>query len=740
MVYGQPSIGGQRRGGIIAPSIPPKTMPSDKDSSVTLCQIIAMSMCYRRLGFIFLIMPGACMFAPVFLNVFLGVLNATTQNLGLPCLVLVFFTTRVWCYHRDLYAPSLENKMEAQRQDQVILPVGIFLCFCLLLWFFEIPEETWALKELRWTPNVAWDVGIRPAIGLALINVAILFRFVGPGSFVRCSTVPLASNHYMNSMRNCHHFMVGFAVPIKPFMMNPQGIGNFVSNSSIPQKRNCGRRYQLPTVASGGANMLVTCLVGFLVAEYTLLPYYQGMAEARRLGPWIDFTSLMTMTLHLWISGAGHELNPKQFRSHMSGEQYQPTLLSRRAMVQIAKRVVCVMFATVSIGVACIGTTHKSQTLSMLGNKNTWPFLLRCMAISGMLGGYASTIEEAAKSSLFVVSCFQRFVREVITSGNKTGGEAVVTMQEEFVIDAALHCLLHGYMALVQQIGESTASKANGNLQLETTEAHRNREAITVMANVMLGRQDSEVSLEEDVLRISLLESLGGSSASEESSTGDNSISKEVGVYPMDARHVSAIEYWVMPSTPRGHTVAPTNLHKEQKSILLTRGLSALAGGLGQALSECSESNSTTWLLRPGLLCAAEYCVIALSRVFLVSFEYNKKTGSDFRRTQLSSLIPATLNSMYYLHAGLLKHAQYLEHLRGSVPPPSIGSRVLDVPEVNEQLSKHHPDLHFVLHAIEEAGKGILRQTDSAMPAVQQALDRDSAQWLKRIAVSSQNS
>lgn len=719
------SVGNHVQGNAHSNSIPPKVQQSFQQAAPSLCQVIAMVMCYRRLALVFLWMPTVLLLGPLLANVLLKVLNLTTQGFGSICLALAAVTVFAWNRILKATSPSPEKYAEAYQKSQVILPLATIVFYSAILRMLSGVVGT-SVAEM--SPNVSWNLGVKPAIGVALINAATLFRFIGPASILRCSTVPLVSNGFINLIRAKTGLWTDILSLPRPKINPPSW--------HIPSP---GRRYQFPALSSYGANMVATCIVGYLVAEYVILPHYQ---DPQRMKPLMYFTCLATMTSHLHFNfdGIRHELNPKHYDTirESEGRPY-PLLISGRTFVEICKRVVAVTAIVVGFGIASIGISASSMLES-----NDWPAILLCIATSITLGLYAAVVEEAGKSILFVRARLQRFVRE-ITSGRESKGSTFTAEEEgNYVIDTALYSLLHGDTQCIRQIGEPTTSNLPSYLTIESYETERCKNAGVIMSNVLLGKKgtkgSAEVALEEDILRISLLESLGGSSPTliTEKTKGKQDSTDlvawtEKDYFPLCKRHHEAIEYWVKPATQVG-LIKP----REPTVILLTRALTAYVSGLGIALSEsatASSPRSPSWLLRPGTLVAAEYSAVALSRIFAIYLEQIKKSGVEWRRGQLSTLIPAALNALFRLHCGILDHAKYLNKLGrhdSRAINPAKSNAMMDL---SETFTTEHPDLQQVLHAAQEAAKHVVRQMGDTYTttATQNATEPFCQRWIDHL-------
>jgi hypothetical protein len=163
---------------------PPKPRSdSGKQSQLpSLCQVIAMFFCYKRLAYVVLFLPCICAISPVMWNIVFAAINWISGGFGAIVIVMTIIFCTVWYSILKQVAPSPEKLRDAYAKSQVLLPLVMFLLNCCLVKMFARLTNA-NNTGLQWTPPVSWGVGLRPAFGFLLMGAALLLRFVGHGSY-----------------------------------------------------------------------------------------------------------------------------------------------------------------------------------------------------------------------------------------------------------------------------------------------------------------------------------------------------------------------------------------------------------------------------------------------------------------------------------------------------------------------------------------------------------------------------
>lgn len=160
--------------------------------------------------------------------------------------------------------------------------------------------------------------------------------------------------------------------------------------------------------------------------------------------------------------------------------------------------------------------------------------------------------------------------------------------------------------------------------------------------------------LSDDILRMSLLESLGGGGSCSPESAQSKTSSRHFG----EERHYSALRKRLELSAA---TAAPG---RQPIAAPVIRALCAFAGGVGESMSEIyrqemkdgkptGKSLAEMWKLPPGSLAAAELCIVAAARLVVMNSAIDKK-----RHERICLLLPCILQSAYKLRCGLFSYAK----------------------------------------------------------------------------------
>eukprot|EP00984_Skeletonema_dohrnii_P012308 scaffold4981_cov103-Skeletonema_dohrnii-CCMP3373.AAC.3 len=159
--------------------------------------------------------------------------------------------------------------------------------------------------------------------------------------------------------------------------------------------------------------------------------------------------------------------------------------------------------------------------------------------------------------------------------------------------------------------------------------------------------------LSDDILRMSLLESLGGGGSCSSASSQTKTPSRHFG----EVRHESALRKRLELSAA---TAAPG---RQPIAAPVVRALCAFAGGVGVSMSEiyrqemkdgkpAGKSSAEMWKLPPGSLAAAELSIIAAARFVVMN------SNIDKRHERICLLLPCVLQSAYKLRCGLFAYAK----------------------------------------------------------------------------------
>jgi hypothetical protein len=285
----------------------------------------------------------------------------------------------------------------------------------------------------------------------------------------------------------------------------------------------------------------------------------------------------------------------------------------------------------------------------------------------------------------------------------------------EVFLDVVMYSILHSDASLVKDLSSSTKP---GFLDLEREEHKRNEASIKAMANTLLHKTSADemgAHLEEDLFRLGILASLGGTTWNGKS---------HAGLDKAEAYHVDNIKQWV----EHGDTMKVGGSRSEPLAVPLVRALCAYVGGLGEALLICSGQRSLSlrnpWVLPPGALACAEYAIRAAARCIVWNFSHSARTLADWRSTHLSMLVPVLLNSAFRLETGMVKFTQVRN-----------GGKSSDHMEKLDLIKTESPEFLPLYHACNDSAAMILEKLKSleGVRRIDFDLETDCQKWMESI-------
>ncbi|KAL9186961.1 hypothetical protein ACHAXT_010681 [Thalassiosira profunda] len=227
--------------------------------------------------------------------------------------------------------------------------------------------------------------------------------------------------------------------------------------------------------------------------------------------------------------------------------------------------------------------------------------------------------------------------------------------------DLVIQSVLMGDGESVEKVIAPPGAKSALFTNPQEDEIKRNEAAASSFAQWI---QDSSTTssgkLSDDILRVCLLESLGGG--------GSASLTSNPFHFG-DARHAAAIRKRLSLSAA---TAAPG---QQPIAVPVVRALCAFAGGLGDAMSQIyrpvdkagkpvkKNKSAELWKLPPGSLTAAEFAINAAARLVVMNLVSMDQSGHAFvdalkRHERLSLLLPCVLQSAHKLRCGMQEYAR----------------------------------------------------------------------------------
>ena len=292
---------------------------------------------------------------------------------------------------------------------------------------------------------------------------------------------------------------------------------------------------------------------------------------------------------------------------------------------------------------------------------------------------------------------------------NFLGGPVENTTKTKFLTeDLIIQGILSDGATVDQVIKASTVSRHGG---YQEDELARNKIACATYASWI--QESSTVAsgkLSDDILRMCLLESLGGGGPSPSAAEP----------YFGDERHSAAI-------CKRLGLSAASASGTQPFIVPIVRCLCAFSGGLGDSMTTLfrtvgengtplrqTERSSELWKLPPGSLDAAKYAIKAAARIAVMNSSTSDRKKGPKRDELLSLLLPCVLQSAFKLRCGLHVYAKAV-------------ARLQDVSMTTDQdlgkfIRTKCPELLIAVEACDEsarmAKKAILRSGDRSSETI----------------------
>jgi len=223
--------------------------------------------------------------------------------------------------------------------------------------------------------------------------------------------------------------------------------------------------------------------------------------------------------------------------------------------------------------------------------------------------------------------------------------------------DLLIQSILMGDGNTVSQVIANPDTETQQSMTLfkshQDDEISRNDKAVASFAMwIQSSSTTASGRLSDDILRMSLLESLGGGGSCS-SVSQQKTPSRHFG----QVRHSSALRKRLELSAA---TAAPG---RQPIAAPVIRALCAFSGGLGDSMSEiyrqemkdgepARTSSADMWKLPPGSLAAAELSIVAAARLVVMN------SAIDKRHERICLLLPCVLQSAYKLRCGLFAYAK----------------------------------------------------------------------------------
>lgn len=401
---------------------------------------------------------------------------------------------------------------------------------------------------------------------------------------------------------------------------------------------------------------------GFLTAYVTGCPLLSF--NKRNLFPRafvIILTILGNMAPVFW-EGTSHEIDPMQYFYETQ------SIWSSKSLHSILKQ--SVMLALMTPLPSILLATSSISTLSSHFFRGNDRLFLELVFVSLLTTAFITVVDETIRIKLFHPRPnIQRFINElddVPTATTRLG---------------VLFGSLFGDASLVHNV--LCPAPLRGIDNPETEEVNRMKELSQQMANHYFCPIDPQIEapLEEDVLRILLLESMGG--------LGSN----------------DSISEWTI-----DHPFA-LGTQQRRLSTVLVRGLTVFIASWGDVLARCvaASGGHNRWEMAPATVACWRFAITAIQRSLTHSMSPIGDPMSDWNSAHLTTLIPSALVALFHLRSGVFSFSK--------IPSP--------------KTMEHAFDARTIERMCDDAATAILLLSKrlKCLSRFDRCLDRDCLQW-----------
>lgn len=562
-------------------------MTSSAKSLSSMYQVVALTLTYRKI-------VETWSFLPVRLGVYLPIVGVAMFSIvnflsggfaifafSLFILLLMMADMAIW-----RLSTSETARKKAIDAGELRLWLWSFLVSCIVTRFGIAPiYHTIGIQA--WYPSYKTFIlqTLRLARTTALLGGAVVVRYIGPKSIMRCSSVPLVTNPIDDAIQT---FWKNKLAVLQPSDRPGELIASPYSTNAISR----GRRFQHPTWSAIVAQVLFAIVIGASVA---------WLSDMNDRG---EEYSLSVLVVSSAVSVAGPLMRALDFRSH----ELDPTRVQLRTTESLrAMMIQAGMWTVVGNSIVLVWHFRGVGSLSEIWHLRNWS--LYCFFFTF----YVCLVDEDIKYRLVSPQNLIRIVQQAVPD--------LMGDVHETTVDVVMKSLVYDE-SLVRELMTTDCD--------EEREMARIQKCHTKIGQILLSpaARFSEAPLEEDVLRLSILEYFGGAS------------------------NAAVVEEWfsLKPSLKEDK---PTCL------LLLLRAFAAYAGGMGDALLRLQRPLKHTsvptrvnesWALSPGFLVSVELVVNALSD-FIVRSMADKR---DWKQSDVAVTVWSVVSSILKLRKGLV--------------------------------------------------------------------------------------
>lgn len=591
-------------------------------------------------------------------------LNIISRGYGVASILFALAFTAITCWKIKELAPSpqkLEHALQSRNRLLSLSLMGSLLLFRYVV-STTMPESLQSHNKLKIASLL---VGARFATGILFLSILVMTRFVGPAAVAQCSTFPLHSNPYEKFLYN-----IGSFQRFLDLLLSHQevaGHGSVNANHNITTKSTGDaqarvqdkkyasepKRYKLPTFSKTIGQIFLHGSLGALFAQSTISPMLLSRGFDELVVYHVTCSCALMASLTFVASyvscDRNHELTPRcgsilmgptsslndgiKMIGNMLWNQIQVSGFLFYWLMVPFLGLLLIWFKEEGGGSGSMTLWNCAQaifishaiTIVMVLYIMTCDIVQREILLQKGLNVYrfiqqAGAIEENVEVEDVIV--------EIILSGL---GRNIL----EHIIAPRLNVGRDGRLSLPDSStkrGFGGGGMAFENCDLEEEELRRNN-AVTMVVKkgIEMGRICGHTSLEDDLLKICVLEGLSSQHGTANS--------------PMDLpsqRHRREISRRIFSSG--------TSKGAQPVMVPVLRAMSAYVGGIGASLSD----STSTLSIPPSTKIALECAIKASTRFVVLNMVGSDASGRASKRyNRVSLMLPVILESIYLLRCGI---------------------------------------------------------------------------------------
>lgn len=665
----------------------------------TLSQAVALSMTYRLLWDILRAAPMAAVVVPLALKVIYFFVDFLTRSHTTLTLLMTISMTFGLRRSIDQAAPTPKHAKEALAKSRVSLPVAMFLLSCVMINLVLSPiEKTSGRQFFTASPNISISSTLRIAVGLALLGISVVFRYISPPSVMRCSSSPLAAPRYQVLIHELLSLLtlegMRAALSVSPQQPQRTDKAKISTTGTMPlsSPQDNARRLQKPFWKSIISQIFLSSSLASVVSYTSVVPIVNASGYASTITSGlvgVCIVATLTQLCQTALNGRSHELDPIQTMYTFDWNRMQFHAMAAYFIPPSLLVVLWTILFQFYTGNKASGDMISALSISLVTGNVVYLYLVGIDATIRYWLCYCGVNLSNVVAEMADDDSLGTFLKVVMSS------------------------LLHQDTNLVSTL--STPLKQSYHI-LEHEELLRASRAAKDLAVTLLHKtraDEAGAHLEEDILCLTILASFGRGAT--------------IGrITPLQKRNLM---HWIRPKD-RIQSAVPRD---EPLSAPLLRAICVFIGSLGEALVICSNQAPNDWLLPPGAIACGTYAVRGAARFILFSVESPGNGLADWRASHLSLLIPVFLTSLHRLEFGMIQFVQPTNIKKSnSSNAVTFESTELEIVRLFRQES---PELLPLFEAIREAALTLLEKLHSLENArrVSFAVDHDCSVWINSI-------